>query len=62
MIGFVEEKYAADPRQPGLLVRDRDLLRQLMLPLVLVRRHQVELGDVGIHEEFEVQRVDTPSG
>ena len=26
-----------------------------MLPLVLVRRQQVELGDVGIHEEFEVQ-------
>ena len=26
-----------------------------MLPLVLVRRQQVELGDVGIYEEFEVQ-------
>ena len=55
MIEFVEEKHTADPRQPGLLVRDRDLLRQLMLPLVLVRRQQVELGDVGIHEEFVVQ-------
>ena len=55
MIEFVEEKHTGDPRQPGLLVHDRDLLRQLMLPLVLVRRHQVELGHVGIHEEFVVQ-------
>ena len=62
VIGFVEEKHATDPRQPGLLVRDRDFLRQLMLPLVLVRRQQVELGDVGIHEEFVVQRFETRSG
>ena len=55
VIGFVEQKQSADPVQPGLLVRDRDLLRQLMLPLVLVRRQQVELGDVGVDEEFVVQ-------
>ena len=55
MIGFVEEKDTTDPGQPGLLVRDRDLLRQLMLPLVLVRRQQIEFGDVGVHEEFAVQ-------
>src|SRR5215204_1328209 len=26
-----------------------------MLPLVLMCRQQVELGDVGIHKEFEIQ-------
>ena len=55
MIEFVEEKHATDPCQPGLLVRDRDLFRQLMLQLVLVRRDEVELGDVGVDEEFVVQ-------
>ena len=53
---FVEEEHAADPRQSGLLVRDRDLLRELMLPLVYVRPYQVEFGAVGIHDEFAVQR------
>ena len=62
MIGFVEQKDTTDPRQPGLLVRDRDLLGQLMLLLVLMCRQQVEFGDVGIHEEFEVKLCETPSG
>ena len=56
MISFVKQKEAANPRQPGLLVRDRDLLGQLMLPLVLVCGRHVELGGVAIHEEFVVQR------
>ena len=55
VIGFVEEKHATDPGQPGLLVRDRDLLRQLMLSLGWCVLMQVELGDVGIGEEFVVQ-------
>ena len=38
MIEFVEEKHATDPVQPGLLVRDCDFFRPLVLPLVLVRR------------------------
>jgi hypothetical protein len=33
VIRFAEEKHAADPGQSWLLVRDRDLLRQLMLTL-----------------------------
>ena len=36
VIRFAEEKHAAHPGQTVLLVRDRDLLRPLMLPLVLV--------------------------
>jgi hypothetical protein len=43
VIVLVEEKRARDPGQPGPLVRERDLLRELMLPLVHVRRQHVEL-------------------
>ena len=43
------------PRQSRLLVRDRDLLGELMLALALVRPYQVEFGAVGIREEFVVQ-------
>ena len=32
-----------------------------MLQFVLVRRQQIELGDVGIDEKFEVQRFGTQS-
>ena len=46
VIRFAEEEHAADPGQSWLLVRDRDFLRQLMLPLELVRPYQVELGAV----------------
>ena len=56
MIRFAEEKDATDPCQSGPLVRDRDLLGQLMLTLELVRPYQVEFGAVGIREEFVVQR------
>ena len=55
VIGFVEKKDAPDQVQPGPLVRDRDLLRQLMLPLVLARRQHVEFCDIAIVEEFVVQ-------
>ena len=56
MIGFVELKHTAHPGEPGLLVRDRDLLRQLVLPVVLVGGQHVELGGVRLHDEFVVQR------
>ena len=56
MIRFAEEKQATDPCQPGLLMRNRDFLGQLMLPLELVRPYQVELGAVGVRDEFVVQR------
>ena len=55
-IGLGEEEHSADPCQPGLLVRDRDLFRQLMLALVLVRRHEVQFGAVRVHEELEIER------
>ena len=42
VIGFVEKKDAPDQAQPGPLVRDCDLFRQLVLPLVLARRQHVE--------------------
>jgi len=46
VIRFAEEEHATHPGQSGLLVRDRDLLGELMLKLELVRPYQV--GAVGI--------------
>src|SRR5688572_32495268 len=37
------------------LVRNRNLLRQLMLLFALLRRQNVEFRDVGIHEEFVIE-------
>ena len=56
VIRFAEEKHATDPGQSGLLVRDRELLGQLMLNLELARPYQIELGAVGFREELVVQR------
>ncbi len=54
VIEFVEEKNTTNPCHPGLLVRDRDLFRQLMLQLALVCRDEVEFGDIRVDEEFVV--------
>jgi len=44
VIRFAKEKHAADPGQSWLFVRDRELLRELMLALELVRANQVDQG------------------
>ena len=55
VIRFAEEKHATDPGQSGLLVRDRDLLRELTLELELMRPYQVEFAAVGVRDEFVVE-------
>ena len=55
MIEFIEEIHTTDPRQPRLLVRDRDLLRQLMLPFVQMRRSRLSSVMSPSCDEFVVQ-------